>query len=166
MNTRAIRCPPKKFWPKDSNRIWLEKLYYKFKTEVIWNPLLYKADTSQKVCFSKASIRIFFNSFQYFFVLFTKSIAMFVPVPWHWLNLSLLSTHHLQRCMSMQFVNYTTVFKWPYFPCLCQQLFLWQRVKSLNDLTEQIKQVDEGTYIYNKTISLLMWPYLSTVTFF
>ena len=110
MNTRAIRCPPKKFWPKDSNRIWLEKLYYKFKTEVIWNPLLYKADTSQKVCFSKALIRFFFNSFQYFFVLFTKSIAMFVPVPWHCLNLSLLSTHHLQRCMSMQFVNYTTVF--------------------------------------------------------
>ena len=80
-----------------------------------------KLKSSETLCFTKLTqvkksvfpklwFEFFFNSFQYFFVLFTKSIAMFVPVPWHCLNLSLLSTHHLQRCMSMQFVNYTTVF--------------------------------------------------------
>ena len=89
MNTRAIRYPPKKFWPKDSNRIWLEKLYYKFKTEVIWNPLLYKADTSQKVCFSKALIRTFFQFLSIFFCTFyekycyvcTSSMALFKLIP-------------------------------------------------------------------------------------
>lgn len=73
-----------------------------------------KLKSSETLCFTKLtqvkksvfqsfdSKQFFFQFLSIFFVLFKKSIPMFVPVPWHWLNLSLLWTHHLQRCMSMQ----------------------------------------------------------------
>lgn len=66
----------------------------------------------------------------------------------------------------MQFVNYTTVFNEHIFLACVSNCFVTKGQIFELFKTEQIMQVDEGTYIFNKTISLLMWPYLSTVTFF